>query len=466
MFYRYFIVYVIYSLLYSEAFVFFQFIVGVSVKNFLILAIIFIFSMLFQANAFAVVIRDSEIEEVIEEVIAPLKQVAGMEDLKIIVIDDKEPNAFTAGGNIIILNTGLIIKFSDPDVLRGVIAHEIGHIISGHVARRQEIIDNYQKASIAASALGIGAAIAGAAAEGIAITMGGLEIANKRILSYSRSYESGADNYAMQLLEKSGHSSIGMIKFFETMRLQPSGSLSSPYERTHPLGKDRTLILKSFLKRSKFPNSQNSQELSYKFNRISTKLKAYTLDLDKMPECNFVEDADELTHYMKAIKCYRIGSFDDALNHVNRLLMKKPKDPYYHELKGEIYFKAGKKLALHEYDMAIEIKPHDALLRLGRAIIGITTYRDDHYSMNNYYKDLSFVLAQEPKNLLALYYASIYYDAKGMKGKSYLNTAKISLYSGNIPNAQRMARAAMKELKNKSPEWYEASDVLATIEDY
>lgn len=434
-------------------------------RKFLTFAII-LTCLLFNLRTFAAVIRDSEIEEVIEEVISPLKEVAEMDDLKIILIDDNDPNAFTAGGNIIMINSGLIIDFPDPDVLRGVIAHEIGHIISGHVSRRQEIIDNYQKASFAASALGIGAAVAGGAAEGVAIAIGGFEIANKRILSYSRSYESGADNYAMQLLEKSGHSSIGMIKFFEKMRLQPKGALTSPYERTHPLGKDRTLILKSFLKRSKFPDSQNSEDLVYRFNRISTKLKAYTFDLDKMPGCDFEKDLDELTHYMKAIKCYRMGSFEDALNHVNRLLMKKPKDPYYHELKGEIYFQAGKNLALHEYDMAIEIKPDDVMLRLGRAIIGITKYRDNHYGMNYYYKDLLFVLEKEPKNLLALYYLAIYYEAKNMKGKSYLTTAKISLYSGNIPNAQRMARAAMKELKNRSPEWYQANDLLNLIGEY
>ena len=435
-------------------------------KKFRVSAIILMCLELAHTSVFAGVIRDSEIEEVIEEVIAPLKAVADIKDLKIILIEDKEPNAFTAGGNIIMVNSGLIINFSDPDILRGVIAHEIGHIISGHVARRQEIIDNYQKASIAASALGIGAAISGSAAEGVAIAIGGLDIANKRVSSYSRSYESGADNYAMQLLEKSGHSSIGMIKFFEKMRLQPSGSLASPYERTHPLGKDRTLILKSFLKRSKFPSSQNAAEQIYKFNRISTKLKAYTLELDKILECDFKENLEELTHYMKAIKCYRMGSFDNALNHVNHLLMKRPKDPYYHELKGEIYFKAGKNLALHEYDMAIEIKPDDVMLRLGRSIIGITKYSDDHYGMNNYYKDLSFVIEKEPQNLLALYYLSIYYEAKGMKGKSYLNTAKISLYSGNIPNAQKMARAAMKELKNKSPEWYQANDIITLTQEY
>jgi len=53
---------------------------------------------------------------------------------------------------------------------------------------------------------------------------------------------------------------------------------------------------------------------------------------------------------MKAIACFRASNFDDALNHVNRLVMKLPKDPYYHELKAQILFEAGKNSALTEYN--------------------------------------------------------------------------------------------------------------------
>lgn len=429
-------------------------------QYFLHIIISLIASICISISAFANIIRDSEIEDTIEEIISPLRSPSGLHDLKIMILDDPRPNAFTAGGNIIYITSGMIIDYPNPDVIRGVVAHEIGHINGQHIIRRQEIIDNYNKASFAATALGLATAISGGAAEGMAISLGGLHIGERSILSYSRGYEASADQYALKILEKSGHSAIGLIKFFEKQRIQTSQMMSNPYDSTHPMSKDRMLIIKSYIKRSKYSESQSSESLHYRFRRSAAKLAAFTLDLNKILDCTFEENLDELTHYMKAIKCYRVGNFDDALNHINRILMKHPKDPFYHELKGQIYFEAGKNMSLHEYDIAIEQRPNDVLLRLGRAIIGITKYRDDHYGMNNYYKDLLFVTNKEPKNLLALYYLTIYYDAKNMTGKQYLTTAQISMYSGNISNAAIMAKAAMRELKNKSPDWYKANDIL------
>ena len=49
-------------------------------------------------NAYANMIRDSEIEETINLVIAPLKKASGVQDLKIFIINDETTNAFTIGG--------------------------------------------------------------------------------------------------------------------------------------------------------------------------------------------------------------------------------------------------------------------------------------------------------------------------------------------------------------------------------
>ena len=62
-----------------------------------------IFLILFSFNnSYANIIRDSEIEETINLVIAPLKAVSGIQDLKIFVINDESPNAFTLGGTIVV----------------------------------------------------------------------------------------------------------------------------------------------------------------------------------------------------------------------------------------------------------------------------------------------------------------------------------------------------------------------------
>lgn len=407
------------------------------------------------------IIRDSEIEEAVNLIVEPLRKASGIKDLKIYIIDAPTPNAFTAGGNAIFINSGLIIDFPDPDVLRGVVAHEIGHILGRHVVRRQEVIENYQKAAFGATALGLATAISGGAAEGLAVVLGGTHFAERSIYAYSRAFESSADQIALKLLEKSSHSAIGLVKFFKQMQIFTKSNISNPYEQTHPLSNDRLLVLQSYNKRSKYRNSQNHDDIIHKYNRSSAKLAAFTLDPDKITDCSFQENADELTHYMKAIRCFRIGNFDDALNHINHLILKHPDDPYYHELKAQIYFEAGKKAALSEYIIASDAKPDDVLIRLGKAIAGITKYIDDQHRITKFYKDLLFVIKRDPDNLLALHYLAIYYEKKGLVGKSHLNTAIIAFKSGRMEDARKMASSAMRILPQKSPDWYKASDIIA-----
>lgn len=419
----------------------------------------FIIILLSGNLAKANIIRDSEIEETVNLVVAPLRETSGLKDLKIYILDDLVPNAFTAGGNEIFITSGLIINYPDPDVLRGVVAHEMGHILGHHVVRRDEVIDNYKKAAIGTTALGLATAISGAGAEGLAITLGGMHFSERSIYAYSREFESSADQTAMRLLNKSSNSVVGLIKFFEKMQLQSSADSFSQYDQTHPLNNERLLILRNFNKKSKFSTSQNNNDIVYKYSRASAKLAAFTVEINKILDYKFKNNVDEITHYMKAIKYFRIGNFNDSLSHIDFLVRKHPNDPYYHELKAQVYFESGKKAALHEYELAEEARPHDPLIRLGKAIVGMTN-RSNGSPVAIYYKDLLFVLDKEPDNLLALHYMAIYYEQSGLIGKSYLNTALISLKSGRISDARKMATMAMSNLKKNSPDWYKAGDIL------
>lgn len=425
-------------------------------SRYLFIVLIFIIN-----SAQAGIIRDSEIEEAVNHIVDPLRRVSKLNDLKIYVIDEQEPNAFTAGGNIIFVTSGLIIDYPDPDVLRGILAHEIGHIIGKHLVRRDEVLENYKKAAIGTAALGLATAMSGGAAEGFAVTMGGFHMSERSVYAYSRELESSADQLAIKILEKSGHSAIGMLKFFEKMKIQGFDGSDNVYDQTHPLNSERISVIRQAVSRSKYPTSQNQDDIITKYARSSAKLAAFTLEPKQMSSYKIEnENKEELRRYIEAISCFRLGNFDDALNNINFLIMKHSDDPFYHELKAQIYFEAGKSAALHEYELAEEKRPQDPLIRLGKAIVGITKYMNNPQYMARYYKDLLFVLEKEPDNLLALYYCAIYYEKNGQIGKGHLNTAIIALNTGRFADARKMASMAMKELPNKSPDWYKASDII------
>jgi predicted Zn-dependent protease len=407
-------------------------------------------------------IRDSEIEESIELIVAPLKNASGLKNIKIYILSDQVPNAFTTGGDEIFINSGLITDFPDPDVLRGVIAHEMGHMIGHHVVRRQEVIDNYTKAAVSTTMLGLATALSGKTTEGMAIALGGTHVAERSIYAYTRTFESSADEFALKLLEKSGNSAIGMIKFFEQMQAFQKNGMSNPYEQTHPMNDERLSVMRDFQKQSKYKTSQNSSELIEKYRRSSAKLAAFTWDIDEIS--NYPHQTAEIKDYMQAIKSFRMGDSKDAIKYVDQLIANHPDDPYYHELKAQIFFEKGDKSALNEYSIASKIRPNDILIKLGSAIVLLTMDSANAKSLDKSYKDLDFVARHDPQNLLALYYLAIYYEKTGMIGKKYLNTAIISLKSGRKEEARKMAMAAMKILPKDSPDWYLAGDILAYTE--
>ncbi|MDC0864493.1 M48 family metalloprotease [Rickettsiaceae bacterium] len=433
--------------------------------NFMTLLRAFIIFFIFCSNtAFASIIKDSEIEEVINEVIEPIKKISRLKDLKIYIINDPIPNAFTIGGNAVFINSGLIIDFPDPDILRGIVAHEIGHIAGHHVIRQQEVIKNYQRAAFGATLLGLATAMASKPEGGSAVMMAGQHMSERSVYAYSRTFESSADQTAMSLLERSSHSTVGLIYFFEKMKTFSKSHMVNPYDQTHPMDSDRLSILRNFNKTSKFKESQNSDDLIDRYAIASAKLAAFTLDINKILDRIYDEDNWVIEHYVKAIKNFRIGNFDDALNHVNHLIMKYPDNPYYHELKAQIYFEFGKNSALNEYNIALSYRPNDILIRLERAIVGLTQTINNPRAITRYYQDLLMVVQKDPDNLLALYYLSIFFEKKGLIGKSYLNTALIAFKSGRMDDAKNLADAAIKNLQKKSPEWYKASDLITLIE--
>lgn len=138
------------------------------------------------------------------------------------VVRNSDPNAFALPGNHIIVFEGLIEESDSPEMLAGVLAHELGHLDLDHPTRR---IVEY---------LGLGIVIS--------VAFGGGDLGGAGLMlatfSYSREAEAEADDRAILLLEQAGLRSDGLARFFtkleNDMPLQPPDWLS-----THPDLADR-----------------------------------------------------------------------------------------------------------------------------------------------------------------------------------------------------------------------------------
>ena len=408
------------------------------------------------------IIRDSEIEEAIGLVAEPIIRAARLKNVKIYLIDDNSLNAFTAGAEAIYIYSGMINQFPDIDVIRGVIAHEMGHVLGKHVVRQQENIDIYSKTALSTIAIGLASAVAGNGSLATAIALGGVHFAERSILSYSRAFESSADQTALRLLEQSGYSAKGMVKFFEYSSASNHGALINPYDQTHPLSQERLNALKYSYQNSKFKNAKNPPDLEYKFARSAAKLLAFTVDPKKLLGSINPSLSGEIANYIKAICYFRAGDLANSVKHIDELLSLKPKDAFYNELKGQILFEFGRKESLNYYNIALNLRPNDILIKFSRAIVGITTNENSPAKMEEFYKDLKLVANREPDNLLALYYLAVYYEKVGKKSESMLESAVLAFKSGDLARAKGLANAAIKGLAPNTPNWYKANDIILT----
>ena len=406
-------------------------------------------------------VRDSEMENVIIEAINPIIRVSGATGkINLYFIQSPEINAFTPGSNDIYLYTGLISKFHDVDMIKGVVAHELGHIVGHHNSRMTSNIASQQMAALGGVALGLAAAIAsGNPGAVLAGAVGGADYATTNILKYSRAFESSADQAAFQSLEKSGNSAVGMKEMFNFFIKEQRGGTPDPYSLTHPLSTERMNALMLFMSHSKYQHSTSSKSLEARYERMSYKIFAFTETPEEaLREATKVKNnANAL--YMKAIAYMRMGNMKQALVSIDPLLAGAPMDPYYNELKGQILFEFGKPESLGYFVKASSIIPNDALMKTNVAVVALNVHQKNPDKLAAFIPYLKFVQNKEPKSPQPYYYLSLYYEAMGQEA---LRQVYLALYydKQGDKRGKALAKSASKILTKDTPEWYWAQDIV------
>ena len=149
-------------------------------------------------------------------------------ELTVTVLDHDMVNAFALPGGRIVMFRGLIDRASNPNEIAAVFAHEMGHV---------ENRDPTRHALRAAGSFGVLGLLFGDFAGGTAVLL----VANRLIeASYSQSAESGADDYAYDVLTGARVSPANIGTFFEKLRadMGDEGGLVAHFA-THPKMVDR-----------------------------------------------------------------------------------------------------------------------------------------------------------------------------------------------------------------------------------
>jgi predicted Zn-dependent protease len=184
-----------------------------------------------------ILLRDSVVTGYVERIGQDIVKAAGPQPFAyhFYVVDDDEINAFAAPAGYIYIHTETILMARNVSELAGVIAHEVGHVVSRHIAenygRQRNTGIAHQSLVLAAGAFG-GSPAAGAA------NLGGVLAGTAYLNKFGRDAERESDAFAVEVMPQAGYDPIGLVTFFKTLRSQ-AGSGGASFLSSHPATDDR-----------------------------------------------------------------------------------------------------------------------------------------------------------------------------------------------------------------------------------
>ena len=419
-------------------------------------------------QAFSLV-RDAEIEQLLRDYSDPLLRAAGLvpSRIGIGVINDRNLNAFVTNGQNMYIHTGLILEAEQPNMVIGVIAHEIGHITGGHLARGAEARAKAQGPALIGTILGLGSILAGAGDIGMALIAGSRQIALRNYLTYNRGQEAAADVTALQLLEATGQSPQGIIGMMNQLASQEilAEVYQDPYARSHPMSRDRVTAYQEGAKGSPYLEAVDDAELVFRHKMAQAKIYGF-LDRPNVTLRRMRNNDTAPGRYARAIALYREGRRDEAIELIDGLIGEMPDNAWLQELKGQVYYETGLAAqGISPYQRALELRPDEPLLLIGLATcqlgVGQSGLRVDRNINMQAVANLRRAVRIDPSNATAYFQMSKGY---GQLGETALAQWALAEYYAGLgsPEAKMHAQRAIRGLDKGSVEYIRAVDILSS----
>ncbi|HET9902787.1 MAG TPA: M48 family metalloprotease [Xanthobacteraceae bacterium] len=419
------------------------------------------------------IIRDAEIEQLLREYLTPILKAAGLaqQNVRVVIVNDRSFNAFVVDGRRIFVNAGALLDSETPNQLIGVLAHEVGHIAGGHLARLRQELARMETAALISTLLGIGAVAAGAAtgARGDGFANAGIaalsiqpQILQRSLLSYQRSQEESADRAAIRYLRATGQSPKGMYDTFQRFTQQTLflSQRVDPYTQSHPMPRERLEALSALAHQSPNWNKADSPELQLRHNLMRAKIHGFLDRPDSIARYYPPADTSLPARYARAIAAYRHADLRMALGQIDGLIESDPKNPYFHELKGQALLESGRaREAIAPLRQAARLAPHAMLIRilLGQALVA----SNDRELLDEAIATLRTALVREPEVPDGFRQLAIAFARKGDRAQADLASAQALVAAGDFKTARELAGRARQHFPVGSPGWVKADDIYS-----
>lgn len=367
--------------------------------------------------------------------------------LELLVIQDKNLNAFAAPGGIVGVNTGTFLIAQTESQLASILAHELAHLSQRHFIRTQQ---KQAKANMAGLVGLVGGIILGATVgpdagmAAISATQAGVLDARLR---FSRDMEQEADRIGMETLVTAGYPASAMPEMFEVMQSNARFRTKPPeFLLTHPLTENR--IADSRSRAERYPKRPPSADVEFQIAKARA-----ILEIEESPQFAVKRFSEELKGTTLSSLTARYGLLM-ALIHSNQperaqaVLVELQKDyPNLHPLmvaQADIAAKQNQPgQAVEILQNALKTNPNNQLftIRLAELLMENSRYADCEKLLVNYVK-------VKPKNAYSWYLLAEVHGLAGHILDVHKARAEYFILHGIYDKAEIQLRNALKLVGN------------------
>ena len=413
-------------------------------------------------------LEEPDISQYINSLGAEIINVAGDQffSFHFYVIKNREFNAFAAPSGLIFMHSGLLEAMKSEGELVSVLAHEVGHVTSRHIAGRLEKSTQINAATLALVLAGI--ALGGGALSQALIT-GGMATGQAMSMAFSREDEEEADRTGyeyMLAMQRDPQDMVVMLRKMYQVQQLNMGKVPQ-YMLTHPNPEIRMGYVQDLLHTS--PPTVIRQVDQFAFQRIKCRVSSYTKDPLKLKSSYRKKVRQAKNGFDKAIARYGLclayaneAEWDAAEKELRLVMDFFPDKSILKTDLGIVFMKQGRiKEAQKQLKMARNLDPgswHTSYYLAQSLEAG----GDDKRALA-LYKQVAGVMPDFPG---AYYHMAAILSRQGNKGDAFFYLGKNFFFKGQFDTAKFHFKNASKLLKDDKEKLAEIAGIRKIMKEF
>jgi predicted Zn-dependent protease len=311
--------------------------------------------------------------------------------------------------------------------------------------------------------VGLGAMIAGAGEAGMVLMGMGQAYAEGQMAAFTRVQESTADQIGAKLLLATHQSPMGMYSTFQRFADEEARGAYKldKFAVDHPSGQDRVFDLNDMVDASPYREVQDSPEAMHTFQMVQAKLAGFVLPVKDALNRYPVSDKSEPARYARSMVYLRQPNLQAALGEINSLIAEEPNNPYFYEVRGQIYMGMTKPAqAIPDYQRSVDLRPKAPQLRLALATAQLAT--ENPALADPALRNLKSAVLVDSEDMFTWYETAKAYSMLKNDPMADLSTAELWYSAGDMRKAFVFASRARSKLPQGGIDWERAADIVST----